>query len=286
MLRSAAIPAMARQTSRRRRSAPCLHSGLPLRQRLLDARIVFDHVHAERVERADRVEFVDERVHDDEVLVTVLRRVPQGIARTAGRHEAERLVDGYGTRVLFRHGHPNAVHAEARRFRREAVRHHAGHDVSRVAAAAVVLAEHHLDAGGTRPAVDVDEEDHADHVVGRGRVKLAVAVMVGFGDDGPCDGTTRFRIPHAGFVRFFAIGPCHGTTHPRVHSATFGHAVLAGDAGCADVRLNDLHACDVVDGGRAQVHHLALDGRNDDAFRQLPRPLVRRLFLRCGFSVL
>ena len=39
--------------------------------------IVFDHVHAERVERADRVEFVDERVHDDEVLVTVLRRVPQ-----------------------------------------------------------------------------------------------------------------------------------------------------------------------------------------------------------------
>ena len=41
-------------------------------QRLLDARIVFDHVHAERVERADRVEFVDERVHDDEVLVTVL----------------------------------------------------------------------------------------------------------------------------------------------------------------------------------------------------------------------
>ena len=45
-------------------------------QRFLDAGIVFDHMHAERVEGANRVEFVNQRVHDDQILIPVLRGVP------------------------------------------------------------------------------------------------------------------------------------------------------------------------------------------------------------------
>ena len=43
----------------------------------LTPRIIFDHMHAERVKRTDRVELVNQRVHNDQILVTVLRSVPQ-----------------------------------------------------------------------------------------------------------------------------------------------------------------------------------------------------------------
>ena len=159
-------------------------------QSLLDARIVFDHVHAERVKRADRIKLVNQRIHNDQILVTVLRGVPQGVAGAAGRHESQRLVHGHGTRVLFGHGDPNAMHAKTCRLRRKTVRHHARHDVSRIATAPVILAKHHLNAGGTGPTVNIDQENHADHIVGIRGINLTIAIMIGFSDDGPCDRAT------------------------------------------------------------------------------------------------
>ena len=249
-------------------------------QRFLDARIIFDHMHAERVKRTDRVELVNQRVHNDQILVTVLRSVPQGVARTTGRHESQRLVHGHGTRVLLGHGNPNAMHAKACRFRRKSVRHHARHDVTRIATAAVILAKHHLNARGTSPTVNIDQENHANHIVGIRGIDLAIAIMVGFGDDGPCDRATRLRIPHTGFGRRFALGPCHGTTHPRMHRATLGNPILAGDSGSADVRPNGVHTFKIFDHGRTQMHHLALDRRNDDEIRQFTRLLVQLLLCR------
>lgn len=75
-------------------------------------------------------------------------------------------------------------------------------------------------------------------------------IMVGFGDDGPCDRATRLRIPHTGFGRRFALGPCHGTTHPRMHRATLGNPILAGDSGSADVRPNGVHTVEIFNHGR------------------------------------
>lgn len=56
------------------------------------------------------------------------------------------------------------------------------------------------DAGGLGPAVDVDKENHADDIIGAGRIELTVIVMVGVSQYGPCDGAAGFRITHTGFA--------------------------------------------------------------------------------------
>ena len=82
------------------------------------------------------------------------------------------------------------MHAKACWLRRKTVRHHARHDVSRIATAPVILTKHHLYAGGTSPTVNIDQENHTDHIVGIRGVNLTIAIMIGFGDDGPCDRAT------------------------------------------------------------------------------------------------
>ena len=71
------------------------------------------------------------------------------------------------------------MHAQAGRFGRETVGHHTRHGVTGVAAATVFTAQDDLDAGGLGPAVDVDKENHADDIIGAGRIELTVIVMVG-----------------------------------------------------------------------------------------------------------
>ena len=226
-------------------------------------------MHAKSVKRTNRIVLVSQRVHDDKVLVFVVFGIPQRVARGAGRHEAERLVDRNRAAVLFRHAHPDAVHAQAGRFGRETVRHDSRHQVARVAAPAVVTAQHHLDAGGARPAIDVDQENHADDVVCRLRVDFAVLVMVGVGQYRPCDGAAGLRIAYARLVGLLPVRPRHRASHPRVYDSAFRLSVLAGDLGGAIVGVQLIHARQVVDAGRAQVHHLPLDRRYGDLRGQL-----------------
>ena len=207
--------------------------------RLLHTGIVLNHVHAERVERADGIILVHQRVHDNQILVFVVLRIPQSVARGAGRLEAERLVDD------------------------------SRHQVARVAAPAVVTAQHHLDAGGARPAIDIDQENHADDVVCRLRVDFAVLVMVGVGQYRPCDGAAGLRIAYARLVGLLPVRPRHRASHPRVYDGAFRLSVLAGDLGGAIVGVQLIHARQVVDAGRAQVHHLPLDRRYGDLRGQL-----------------
>ena len=236
---------------------------------LFHAGIVFDHMHTERVKGANRIELVHQSVHNNQILITILRSVPQCVTRTAGRHEAKRLVDGHGARVLFRNRNPNTMHAKTRRLRGEPIGHHTGHDVARIATATVILTQNHLNARGTGPAVDINQEDHADHVVAFRGVDLAIAIMIAFGDNRPCDGAASLRIAHTGFSRRLALAPSHGTTHPGVHGGTFGHAILAGNARSPRIGIDHIHPVEVFDGSRAQTHHFTTYGRDGDTGRQL-----------------
>ena len=160
------------------------------------------------------------------------------------------------------------MHAKACRFRRKAVRHHTRHDVTRISASTEVLPQDHLNTGGTGPSVDVDQENHADHIVGGRRIDLAIPVMIGFRDDRPCYGTSGFRIAHTGFGRRLAVGPGHGTTHPRMHGGTFGDTILASDAGSSRICVNGVHAIEIRDGRRTQMHHFTTNRRYGDPCRQ------------------
>ena len=87
------------------------------------------------------------------------------------------------------------MHAQAGRFGRETVGHHTRHGVTGVAAATVFTAQDDLDAGGLGPAVDVDKENHADDIIGAGRIELTVIVMVGVSQYGPCAGAADSGSP-------------------------------------------------------------------------------------------
>ena len=226
-------------------------------------------MHAKSVKRTNRIVLVSQRVHDDKVLVFVVFGIPQRVARGAGRHEAERLVDRNRAAVLFRHAHPDAVHAQAGRFGRETVGHHTRHGVTGVAAATVFTAQDDLDAGGLGPAVDVDKENHADDIIGAGRIELTVIVMVGVSQYGPCDGAAGFRITHTGFGGCLTGFPSLGAADPRVYDGAFGDRILTCDLGCAIEGIKFIQTRQVLDGGGAQVHHFATDWRNDDALWQI-----------------
>ena len=67
-----------------------------------------------------------------------------------------------------------------------------------------------------------------DVVAFRG-VDLAIAIMIAFGDNRPCDGAASLRIAHRIQP---APRPCSKPRNdaPRRARRTFGHAILAGNA--------------------------------------------------------
>ena len=89
----------------------------------------------------------------------------------------------------------------------ETICHHARHRITRIAATAVFLAQNHLDAGGARPTVDVDEEDHANELGGGVLVDGLILMLLGNGEHRPCDGAARFRVTDAGFPGLDAVDP-------------------------------------------------------------------------------
>ena len=138
------------------------------------------------------------------------REVPDGT-------EAERLVRPKSRRLFFSGTlTPDAVHAQAGRFRARNRKVITRHGVTGIAAATVFTAQDDLDAGGLGPAVDVDKENHADDIIGAGRIELTVIVMVGVSQYGPCDGAAGFRITHTGFGGCLTGFPSPGSGGPTL----------------------------------------------------------------------